>query len=1605
MHTVPSSLMGNSLGEAHKWVRSQMVRSNPGKPMADYTLTNENGKKVSLSDLTRGNASHVTIHAAGSVRSNPAHPAEIQGFMEIPKPMHASRLTALTQDEITPALYNAMVNEFGLFGATQTLSILLTRPVSPSLHHTQKTANLIRARKGESLLPKHRFIAPTRTEERRQERRDNRNNNRRQARRNPTPAEATSAATALGLGSDVPTSARALNRAGLLNLDLDKTTTDIRREIDRMLDDAEDEFLADESGALVSVANRMALRYENSREIFDNFAQNVLAPYLITSTANINALKYINEYILPAMREIVGSSDAKKRKLDRQYKYLVEKLATDPKDFYMGTELALMAHPAFLFPRAGLVLMPVPDSTRDMAFRAFAQIGTPPKWDPNTGFIMTPDKSDRSGVAYLNRTTLRSIRTGNFGPRRTLDRVFEAINNLTDVIERYGQTDSSGFNVLVRDTRSMAQMAGNQLYRSIQDSPAFYFADLPGIRPIPTNWPQGLIMAMMETLGANRDRITGLGGGRFNADDFLTPDGINLTSNVQEFGEFTNVIEWQNEYTRLRALPVAQVAAGGPENDNATRLLTSLRDMARVNGIPLRTPLLAGGFRGPLTVNDISVAGYVPPGNERAMYIYNAPGAIAGEYPTFADFIDNIISQNRAGGAGGPVAGGNALPGFALNYRMLLAMAEFDTYLDIVLPQMAQTLAPITATARPDNGPSVYQIMVDSVELSMRKYKYNPSKDDIYFATILLYYSLREMGLDAEITGFNTRLANLVQQARTRSMNNFMAQVRAQYPVGAGMPINPAQMNNYLAARFIYEAFNDPTSEAFRQLTGVRVNPAPAVVTSPEIEQAKETLKNTLEVFEKEIAKTGKGSQAEQVFEAMRDLIMPSVIKQMKADKTDPLFTYVGKEMQPTEKIIEIVNDQFGECQTAVKEHITEVAILCSIMAGTIVPSPPTGSLSVDIIKQLERIKGTSAKLELLDNMATAMDDFMKFLPKEVTKVERAYVSKLKDFMTIIGDDLLFDSETVGDLISEVNKEKDDVDKKNKLPYSVLACAISELREMQDVVTALDATIEPFEKYSASTADASTRYSNSARYDLTSTPPYSNLKKQLVKAYSDLLTAVGTMCGSTTDTETALLSIVNAKPDIPVRELSSGIMQPNPFESFVRGRNSNVLVQCLHKAGDLTIGSRSDYEILFETAPRYGTVLLEFFEELADDTGNDSLGQFKRNRNKALEGLVDGLYKKYEARTKAGNATKLLARDTFQLIQKTGSGIKAGTVATLGAAATTGGAIIGATATGALGGTILGATAAKEVTSAATGAVLGTGALVGGALGGTGARIGGEALRRGIEGGSAAIAAGLTTGGAIIGAGLALGSALISGGITAAGLAGSLGISAVVASHAYYKKRKEIRLMVMSDPAVIEAYRNDLIAKKAEKEADRRLATTRKEERALQLEVDMLALGAKRLQLIQLQAKQEAKAAESDAAAAQLRATEAELNAVEEEAILKATELQAAQAEVTRKSDIALAKLDREEALEKERFSRVASAQDRALQLNDLGVTITAKKNERARFLQSFGSRQKVENDNKLMKGELAEVYGKMTPAEKLREYDQALIDLENKLRRLGGNP
>ncbi|MDB2565359.1 hypothetical protein N9X64_00420 [bacterium] len=1704
MQSVPTSLIGASLGEAHKWVRSQMVLSNPHKPMADYTLTNESGKSVNLSDLTKGNASHVTIiSGAGGVRNNPAHPAELTGFMEVPKPMHASRLTALTQNDITPALYHSMVNEYGLFNAVQTLSILLTRPVSPSLRHTPKTANMIRARKGQSLLPLHKFI-PTKPESRR-ERSDqgssNRNRNRSNSRSNPSSGETRTAATALGFGNQVPLAARQMGRAGALGLKLDRTTNDIRREVDRMLDDTEDAFNKDEHGALISVANQMSMKYENSRDLFENFSKQVLAPYLITSTANVNSLKYINEYILPAMREVIldgkGSKDKKLRKLDRQYRHIVKKLATDPRDFYMGSEFALVAHPGFLFPRAGLALMPVPTSTRDKAFRTFEQAGTPPTYDPTTGFVATMGKSDNTGVAYINQETIERLGRQTFASSRMTTGISRVIDNLVDVIERYGETDSTGFNVLVQDTRSMTQMAGNQLHRRIAGMPMFYFVDLPGIRPIPTNWPQNLILAMMEVLAKNRDRISGLGNGRFDTSAFLTPSGINLTS-APVFGndpDFPTFQAWQAELTRLRALPPAQTSAGGPANAAAIKLLESLANASRESGMPFAQEVGGNNNRGPIA--GIQIKGYPTRVDLRAAFgaandaqltmleyldtIAGVPGT-TGAYDTLHQYLDNMVDQNLAPGSFLPVRPG-PLP--LRNYTMAVGnflTALDDAYLNAISSQLVSS-RPFVAQQE-STSPSVYQIMLEAVELSMTKYNFNPSRDDIYFTVILLYYSLRNMGLDSEVTGFLARAGSIIETARRRSLTRFIADINTRFPVPPpGGLIDPATLNNYLALRFAYEAFSDPTSDAFRALTGVRVNPAP--ISGSNVKQIQASIKASLDAYEARLKQTGSGTNSAAIVDAIRKTVMPTLIKQMN-NSPQSVFTYFDGNETPVEKIIESVDSLYNNCKTSVTEHIKNLSNLIAAVSS---------SSSSDQLMALTALEGSSTQLELFDKTATALDDFMKFLPKSVTKAERAYVLAMKRFMTQIGDDLRFTSETVGDLTKLVKDNAADIDSSTKYAYPIIATLIREAKEMQDVISAFDATVEPFEEFNNRSTDAYTRYPNYPKFDpKTKADPYTYAKKNLVKMYTGLLPTIEAITNASVFKD-ELNTKVSAKADIPIADPHTGVIDANPFDNFVRTSHSTPLYQALANSDGLTFGAkkRKDYVKMFETTPMLGNELLGFYTTVSDDIGVATMIDFQATVDTHMEKIVDSLYNKYSKRAKSQKRTKVLKAGVYQMAAGTGRGLKF-----TGEAIATGiGGGVGGTARSlkegfdaSMGIGVGSGKAIAGIASAAGGTVLGTGITLGGAAIGTGATLGGAAIAAGIGAGAATMATALTASGILldasgavleagglaayyggktleggirsagegIGAGLqsamdsistgvlfggqALGLAArgagvaiaagVGGGITLVGVGASAATQAVATSWTLYKTRKEIKKAALLQPEVLAAEEARVLALKRnkeailiEKETDRRVAITRKEQVALQMEVNMLDLGAQRLRLLAIQAKAEEKAATSDAIArvttAQSQQLEAELNAVEESLALQA-EQYALQTEQEQRAHLVVMKelkaeerlkeksasiADRELDAQAELRARISSSnlQQQTLQANydELAGRLHRAKKNRGRFVSSIGSEARAKRENITpMKGELGQQFGNVTPAQYLLELDQSIIDMEKKLQGMG---
>ena len=742
LHNIPNKLIGASLGDAHKWVRAQMTRDNPHRIVPDYKLTDENGKEISLGDLTKGTASHVTIHTKeGTIRSNPAHPADLAGFMEVPAPMHQIRLTALTQNEITPALYNSMVNEYGLFGATQILSILLTRPISPALRYPLKTSQLIKARTGESLIPAHRFIPPPTIVTSKGDKKSDNNNKRNQRGRsnpasgfstmsssavvfdsiedmledsksNPNSRQTREAIPSLGLGRNVLQADNALRISGIRTLGLNKRTEDIRRAVNNALDDVETAFANKESGALMSVANSFSLAHDNSKELFDNFAKNVMAPYLITSTANINALKYINEYVLPTMRLLIQESgrksEANMRKLDASYRSLVDKLATDPKDFYMGKELALIAHPGFMRGiRAGFVLFPAPTGLDDSTFKVFQQLNRPITYDQNTGAIKVIDGAEEH-IQYLDATQQQELGTREFTTSRLSNRMMEIIDRVATITDPDNDVSQSKFNRLLADTQRFAAIENEvDQARALEGRKAFYFTDLPGLRPIPATWPQKFVLSAMEILGRHKDRITGLNGGRFSATEFLTPSGVNMALSTQFTPTYDTFADF---FTAIDEV----LEREGDESDAQYK--------KRVNDSP----------------KALNILEEIQPKLEGLAY-----GRIFKEEDAAAFRLDDVRVANRNS---------------AKQLQKAIDRGKLKVALEVLKDKRNELrnfgidndVSRIIRPSERSNSPSVYEIIVEAVELSELKYRYAPTDDDIKFMVVLIYYCLQNMNIDDE---------------------------------------------------------------------------------------------------------------------------------------------------------------------------------------------------------------------------------------------------------------------------------------------------------------------------------------------------------------------------------------------------------------------------------------------------------------------------------------------------------------------------------------------------------------------------------------------------------------------------------------------------------------------------------------------------------------------------------------------------------------------------------------------------------------------------------------------------------------------------------------
>lgn len=690
--------------------------------MGDYKLHDDSGRSVSLSALTNGDLDAVNISGVmDTVRINPAHPADLQGFAHSPAPMFSSNLTRFIPDKVTVSMWESAVSEYGAFGATQFLSRLLTEELKGHNMPDPYVQDLLNARRLHVGAPMEKV------------------------RLNPTRGEVENAVVGLDLGPYQRAQSQ-LGKGKMLGIQSKMLDEKVQAYINDLLDDTEVAFKKDKDhGAFMSVANKFSIRYENSKALFEDFAMNVFSPYLVASSANLYALQYINEYVLPTLRTAIenqkdfsrwfirkgsgrgSGKEAALRELDRQYRHIVKTLATAPSDYYYGKELALIANPAYLFKHVGLVMLPLPqfpaagkmkkaDGERLERLAAlFIQAGNPPEYNKEGGLrvIHLSNESEKKPVVeYLGRDLYRST-LKEAKDRKTYFAGFkEAIHTLAQRVERREGAYSS--HALVTTANAMAHKSLQDLYKDIDDYPSLYYLDLIGIRPIPTNWPEKLIFAMMEVTASYRDRISGLGKD-FNFTDFLTPTGIMMTGSAVTYTSkgLRNEKEIKDEIEKMKES--GQNSRGAYDKDKWSKVV---EEHARFLESVATTYELATGSK---------------------------PSGI-GALTALAAYNTDKTSEAKK-----KALHSSLLSGRANLVKLFLGAANTSPfgYKDM------------------GDAPSVYKIIGESVKLSIRKYGYEPSGDDVKFVTLLLYFCLRNMKLDKEISkGFMAEMLAEFEKAR-----------------------------------------------------------------------------------------------------------------------------------------------------------------------------------------------------------------------------------------------------------------------------------------------------------------------------------------------------------------------------------------------------------------------------------------------------------------------------------------------------------------------------------------------------------------------------------------------------------------------------------------------------------------------------------------------------------------------------------------------------------------------------------------------------------------------------------------------------------------------
>lgn len=711
LHEVPSHLKGATLGAAHSWVRSKTSAR-------EYTLHDARGQKASLADLTSGSVTEVEI--GGEVRSNPAHPAELQPATY--GRMRRVNLGYLLPEEISPALVTGLVSEEGLFGAVQSLSILLNRPVTEGLPSTPGALDLLNARTYSESGPTTGVPLDVRGKSR-------------GARMNPAPAGFGRSYGGRILGAE----------AGVRDAAINDYVNEVLEALNA-------------GGALPFVVDMGQV---------NRFITDVFAPFLIAAQANREAIRYINTFLMPAAREMGIRGKA----LEREYKFLVEHLATSPKDFYFGKPFALIAHPAFLFPQYAPMALPVPTSKKDkVAYNRLHDVlllgGNAPRYDA-AGNLSPPAGGKTKGDAIpvealtdfrggiVSGVPLSWTNVARMMRRLDLRGVIDAVARMTQQPAQV-LDDQHAF---VEAFQRISSKNRAQFITDVANRPSFFLVDLVGMVPRPQGWPDKFIMALMTAFEKVRDED--FRAMNIAPVDFLQP-AVSMTRPDMEFQGFFGY-------------------------DIATGDVTAYTGRNAGNAL-----VTAAGANNNLFGISIGVGRAFNP------FAYESGQDFEAEA---RNFVNNEAFQILASPTVGP--GGAGVPGFngVRDVPVGGAATPTETAAILAILNHFSIEAPpsIAAASVSQGGLTVMDVVVDAIHVSRETYGYEPAEADIQLGTVVVVLAMQNLSRTRVgfAGGVGQRLVDSLNQTAENNMNRAIAEVRR---IGnAPAPMNAAAQAAALA--------------------------------------------------------------------------------------------------------------------------------------------------------------------------------------------------------------------------------------------------------------------------------------------------------------------------------------------------------------------------------------------------------------------------------------------------------------------------------------------------------------------------------------------------------------------------------------------------------------------------------------------------------------------------------------------------------------------------------------------------------------------------------------------------------------------------------------